>query len=1589
MSSPSPQQSQSSPTTSTITPQILPTPSSSLSIHQLRKDLEQQLLEKQNQLQELDSGIGKNVLTREIIDLEERLEEFSSKDRLISLEKNLSSLRPFIRNKEKILRAANNDPLPSPTASTLHESHLLPLPPPPSGSTPTKRRSKVPNTDRRNTDIEFATEIGQGLLSEVRKMQALLQEKEEKLRILETQKADLEKAAEAMLKQMHQIEENEEKLKEANWNLECKNEELTTSIHVLQTNLTKANTEQNKLAKQVDKLRAEIEQLHDREEKLMATMDQMKLRHEQDMSSIRRQTALIQREKADQSKQIEMLNSELAIAKSKSRIMAKPAIVDNTMLTHQATDINEHDASGDLTTASNLKQTSLPPQPPPGQTVPLETYNMMLARAHRIIMNHRVEIKEDKAEKKEMRKLLRQLQEKVERFQNDPRLWEDTVDGRSSSRSANKPSSRRLHKVSSSTKPRMKKKRRGHSMKCSNKKENTVDDEDDDGDNDSLFSYSTIGSLSDSSEESEDDTGARVKSHDTTQLKSSNEISQKSVGVDAETNTDPLDELEPLLSTNMTIPMPRSLGDELSMALSQSSPLLEEEHHTPVRDVTTPFNLNMNDTTGIEVSTQTVLEPGIEIALQTEALLTTGHDALIQTEALLTTGHDVLIQTNISTPSPVEVSVQTENSQSTLEIATQTDPSVLVEQEELIVVNYEPMTTSLEVTSQDVFSIEPEDPSVAQAALASAVAEARLASLEAAIDCSVQCEVDLDTLMSAAIAEARLDRLKVAIDHETQYELDMTPSSFEDSSSESAVDCGVQCEETFMNHDTIHLSSSGLAIDSDTQYEPISTIDLGTQYDIVERKDSEVQCVSPESNDIGVQCDDELVAVPDLSTDIVRKESNIKQLTDSISDPIQIKPVVTYDHETQYDRSIGIDNGTQSEFTELGVQAGVNTHVETKDAQVQYEQSIPHGAIDISVSSDEDEFYDATSDIKRSSKNTMRHISSIGAVSLGIADEKKRDSSVGGDDSSTLPPTSRQTESDYSLYSAKSTFSMPNEAPVSIKRDSAIMSDTTAEASMAVFEKQPSLLKTETVVNRDMTSSPVSLESDPSVDVPLSENDEIRNPVFNRIKPTQTRYYTTTDEFDFDDSLKNESIPQEEASDEKLYTKQELDQLIASAVTLALANAASNNTSPQAETANDIIQAPHSTATTTTTTAAAITAPEHVNKEEEEEKEEEEFGSVIVHVPSEHISVHYDEEHHKSKQFIDLLQDSSTQQDNDTASDQGSIEEKQSLKELSMGPSTVFEQEPAENTTSSLVIHEDTDIPTRPSNPPPTELLNRAINSTYSVLSLNSSVDHPHEEFSHSDMNSSKKAERSLSLSSVSSDNTHLRSATSVQYPNSSQVDPAISLVTHTMIGDWLWKYTRRAVGGGFSEFRHQRYFWIHPYTRTLYWSATTPGIHGNESNVKNALIENISIIHDTSNANGLPDVSLLIQTSRRNLKITAPTIEKHQIWFESISYLLTRNGHSSSIGLSNPNDKSRSISSSVSLLNRPNFRRLHDIFQPPTVSLSTPSMLTSITGNDDDEALEDVRMCCNGKHHVSKLEKDHTHRHRYRRIHGTISTIG
>lgn len=86
-------------------------------------------------------------------------------------------------------------------------------PPPPNHTSSSKQRSKYTNGSKRNPDIEFATEIGQGLLVEVRKLQNLIQEKDETIKYLETFRTENERHHETSQRYLRQREEVEGKLR--------------------------------------------------------------------------------------------------------------------------------------------------------------------------------------------------------------------------------------------------------------------------------------------------------------------------------------------------------------------------------------------------------------------------------------------------------------------------------------------------------------------------------------------------------------------------------------------------------------------------------------------------------------------------------------------------------------------------------------------------------------------------------------------------------------------------------------------------------------------------------------------------------------------------------------------------------------------------------------------------------------------------------------------------------------------------------------------------------------------------------------------------------------------------------------------------------------------------------------------------------------------------------------------------------------------------------------------------------------------------------------------------------------------------------
>ncbi|ODV94211.1 hypothetical protein PACTADRAFT_81808 [Pachysolen tannophilus NRRL Y-2460] len=119
-----------------------------------------------------------------------------------------------------------------------------------------------------------------------------------------------------------------------------------------------------------------------------------------------------------------------------------------------------------------------------------------------------------------------------------------------------------------------------------------------------------------------------------------------------------------------------------------------------------------------------------------------------------------------------------------------------------------------------------------------------------------------------------------------------------------------------------------------------------------------------------------------------------------------------------------------------------------------------------------------------------------------------------------------------------------------------------------------------------------------------------------------------------------------------------------------------------------------------------------------------------------------------------------------------------------------------------------------------------------------------------------------------------------------------IPALTQTIIGEYLHKYYRRlGPFSSISENRHERYFWIHPYSLTLYWCNKNPVFGDPSSNKIRALA--ILAVDSVEDNNPLPPglyhKSIIVRSSDRNIKITCPTRQRHNIWYNSLRYLIER----------------------------------------------------------------------------------------------------
>lgn len=173
-----------------------------------------------------------------------------------------------------------------------------------------------------------------------------------------------------------------------------------------------------------------------------------------------------------------------------------------------------------------------------------------------------------------------------------------------------------------------------------------------------------------------------------------------------------------------------------------------------------------------------------------------------------------------------------------------------------------------------------------------------------------------------------------------------------------------------------------------------------------------------------------------------------------------------------------------------------------------------------------------------------------------------------------------------------------------------------------------------------------------------------------------------------------------------------------------------------------------------------------------------------------------------------------------------------------------------------------------------------------------------YQEFESQPRTVSRSSSRARSISrSGSTTNVHQRDV-SIDggislMTNASLSEPnIIPALTQTVIGEYLYKYYRRLGPlSSISESRHERYFWIHPYTLTLYWSSTNP-VLGNPSTHKTraaAIIGVESVDDNNPLPAGIHHKSIIVHSQTRSIKITCPTRQRHNIWYNSLRYLIQR----------------------------------------------------------------------------------------------------
>ncbi|OZJ07022.1 hypothetical protein BZG36_00017 [Bifiguratus adelaidae] len=1458
---------------------------------------------------------------------------------------------------DQLAAIANGSPIPQPSVSSKLAGYPHPtqslsgttlgmgaslLPAPPQQLSPTKRRAKVSNANRRNTDIEFATEIGQGLLVEVRKLQATLQERDEQIRQLETARADMERNTELLSKQLRQSEENKERLKEEGWNIEMRNEQLEATVKELTQNLTKSTKEHQKALRVAAAYSEQVEALKDKENALSATLEATKAKLEQDLLNLKRQSLALNREKAELQKQVETLNNDIAVRNAKlgrrtpSSQFADQDDLPNSPQKSHLRDLNQE-------TPNNTPPASPTRSPSRTQDLEAETLKQSLGHAHKMISTLRSNLYREKSEKIENKKLIAEYQDTIDSLRKELSQLKG-VPGESGRRKA---------KQSGTPKRRKMIARRPRGMVHTDKD----------------MSMQEEGFTTEEAVSGIEDEEGYLKPGGSPSLPNMRLGASEWSGTDS-------DFLPGDIHTGLTSDEEENRSQGSFMDEAGDNPFLAPPS-VPHRGVARQLFVSSAEYEDKAVMTEEPWptlgeqERGEEEAEEEDIHLQGSTFSAFPRKASdlgsladelgRSTPDIVALDNGAPTAGPsigetsmedaVAAALQKANDEGTIVDKAEVDhltqealavatTAFAIEKAQAIEKASADAITSAEAEGR-YLSKDDADKLIQEArAAAEAKALEDLKAREAAI--ASQAVQDALTGGSVLTKEAADALVTAAIaDHFTKADVDKLVQEAQTAAEAKAAQ-DLKAREPDIAKQAI---ADALAGGSILTKEAANGLVAAAVASAVEDAQTKTQQA--------------------ITTAIEEAKQNGTLLTKEHVDDLVDSSVTSAVEKARQEAEAMVEASKQEAIRE-GVSQGRLMHAQ--DVEELTKQRIALAFEEAS----KDGTYVTKADADRLIQEaTVAGIT--GAVAEGRVISSERHTTLIQEALDALQSESAdalkvelQRARDDAINVAKANGSLVP-ADVVSQRISKAVQDALEDAKKSGVLVSKEAVELQIAQALERAAEKASIEIQQAVE-------EASAQVIERAKSQGILFDESTASQMCADAAS--TALSEAIASGRHVTKEAADALIEGAGVIAVQTATSNGDLVSKELAKEMVELAVAAAQKTTAPVTAFVS--QPNDAHEKDDITSYWRPLAEPSNSDPQDVHIEEE----PLTLDAL--NTTPETNISS---------EPVVPSSKPPADLLAKSSQRNALVSSQLFRKSNGSTKESLDPHrasmskthTEPLNFTSRANQPQKSTSSHSDtRPYYSQTHTSPNeygtatvfrkSMRTMNSATSISTMSTEDWGDRHVPQMEPPSAAiqTSDPAlIAAITQTMVGDWLWKYTRRPLGSGLSEKRNKRYFWVHPYTCTIYWGTKQPGVNLSEMKAKSAPIEAVYVIDNPTSAKEAKSC-LIIKTPNRELKLVALDETNHNNWYQGLSYLVSRNQQNAE-NHGTSTIRSRTSISGTSMLNRSIGHR-HSSQMLSNSHRSRPTTPAVEDHDTTDDELENVRTCCDGKHDVTRLDKGHSH---------------